>query len=159
MVTDAKGTVLAPPFTANLTGGSFQVRATAAGLSPVVFNLTNIAVPKAPELTVTMASKNGPSNAREWRFRIDNTGGPATEVKITRVRLVQTAGTECRAMVQTAVPIPVAGNLTSSASAIAPPVVINFGSCESAASFRVDVDVRANGEQYLKVVTLVNQFQ
>jgi hypothetical protein len=108
--------------------------------------------PPGPSLIASIDAKGGTPEARVWRLRIANTGGPATSAQITGVKFTQTGGAACTTppAVISALPVEVPA-LTSGVSFAS--VTINFAGCVSAARFSVEVTTQSGPSSY---VTRIN---
>jgi hypothetical protein len=124
--------------TITASAGSFAD--TFAGVSRHVYSIQSATT----GMTASLVSTTGPTNARDWKFQVYDTGiGAANNAAITGLTLMQTGGTACTPVIGTSFPVSL-GNLAPSAS-VTGDVTIDFTGCGSTAKFTMRLTVAANG--------------
>jgi hypothetical protein len=110
----------------------------------------------APQVLAAVAGKSGPQDARQWTFRVTNTGKFRVNVGLSILNMAQTGGVACRPV------LPANG---VSLGFIAPgqsgtgSMVIHFGGCPANARFTVQLKVLMDGGMSSATFDLKNQFQ
>ncbi|HZU29428.1 MAG TPA: FG-GAP-like repeat-containing protein, partial [Bryobacteraceae bacterium] len=77
VLTNSSGVATAPPYTANSTAGADHVTASAAGISPVTFNLTNTQVEVPPTIGAYTAPAGGGGMSGQFQFQFSDGNGAA----------------------------------------------------------------------------------
>jgi hypothetical protein len=91
-------------------------------------------VPLPTKVNAALTSQTGPASARVWAFQFTNAGlGQANNVEVTNFTLTQTAGTACKPVLITELPLAV-GSVAPSGT-LSANVSINFSSCPANAVF------------------------
>lgn len=157
--TNASGVAIAPVLTANSLAGNYQVAATAPGaLAPAGYKLTN-AVPGPTTLGGAIAKKSGPMNQREWMLNIGASGpGSALNAQVLSISFQQTRGAACQPVIVSPAAFPVRVGNIAPRTQTPLAVVIDFGSCQSNATFTVRVMESANNGASTGSIVRLNQF-
>ena len=105
--------------------------------------VTAVFAPLPTTVNATLTGETGAASARIWSFNLTNAGpGVANSIEIATFALTQTAGTACKPVLNTKLPL-LAGNAAVGGTLTAP-VSINFSSCPANAQFSLSMENTEN---------------
>jgi len=117
---------------ANATSATTSVTMTQPQTVMAVF------APLPTTVNATLIGQTGSASARIWSFNLTNAGpGVANSIEIASFALTQTAGTACKPVLNTKLPLPV-GNAAVGGT-LSASVSINFSSCPTNAQFSLSM--------------------
>jgi uncharacterized repeat protein (TIGR02543 family) len=146
----------------SFTGWTGSVANPTAASTTITMNAPQVVkatfTPLLTTVNVVLKTKSGPANARVWDFNFANAGpGQANNIKINRFSLTQTAGTACKPVLISTIPL-VIGSLAPSYM-MDGYVSIDFSSCASNAVFSLIMTVMENAGASSTSVNLTKQSQ
>jgi hypothetical protein len=120
--------------------------------------VTAVFAPRPTTVTAALASQSGAASARLWNFTFTNAGpGVANSIEIANFALTQTAGTACKPVLNTKLPLAV-GNAAVGA-ALSASVSVNFSSCPANAVFSLSMENTENAGASSSTLTLTGLSQ
>jgi len=115
-------------------------------------------VPLPTTVNAALTSQTGTASARVWAFQFTNAGpGQANNVEVTSFALTQTAGTACKPVLNTKLPL-VVGSMAPGAN-LSASVSINFTSCATNAVFSLAMTNSENNGASSSVTNLTGLSQ
>jgi hypothetical protein len=112
----------------------------------------------APNLSGTIVTKAGPTNARVWTVSLTNSGeGTANGTQLDSITLTQTGGAACTPVVNTAFPVSL--GTVAPMTTVSTNVTIDFTGCVATARFTVNIPFSANAGAVTGSIVRANQFR
>jgi hypothetical protein len=135
-----------------------QPQTVTAVFAPRPTTVTAVFAPRPTTVTAALASQSGAASARLWNFTFTNAGpGVANSIEIANFALTQTAGTACKPVLNTKLPLAV-GNAAVGA-ALSASVSVNFSSCPANAVFSLSMENTENAGASSSTLTLTGLSQ